>query len=52
MQPYTPESITEVVVAQMATAPDPRMKEIMESAVRHLHAFAREVNLASGSTGR
>jgi catechol 1,2-dioxygenase/hydroxyquinol 1,2-dioxygenase len=45
MQPYTPESITEVVVAQMATAPDPRMKEIMESAVRHLHAFAREVNL-------
>jgi catechol 1,2-dioxygenase/hydroxyquinol 1,2-dioxygenase len=45
MQPYTPESITEVVVAQMATTPDPRMKEIMESAVRHLHAFAREVKL-------
>jgi catechol 1,2-dioxygenase/hydroxyquinol 1,2-dioxygenase len=45
MQPYTPESITEVVLAQMATTPDPRMKEIMESAVRHLHAFAREVNL-------
>ena len=45
MQPYTPESITEVVVAQMSTTPDPRMKEIMESAVRHLHAFAREVNL-------
>jgi catechol 1,2-dioxygenase/hydroxyquinol 1,2-dioxygenase len=45
MQAYTPESITEVVVAQMATTPDPRMKEIMESAVRHLHAFAREVKL-------
>jgi hydroxyquinol 1,2-dioxygenase len=45
MQGYTPESITEVVVAQMSTTPDPRMKEIMESAVRHLHAFAREVNL-------
>jgi catechol 1,2-dioxygenase/hydroxyquinol 1,2-dioxygenase len=29
----------------MSTTPDPRMKEIMESAVRHLHAFAREVNL-------
>jgi catechol 1,2-dioxygenase/hydroxyquinol 1,2-dioxygenase len=29
----------------MATTPDPRMKEIMESAVRHLHAFAREVKL-------
>ena len=45
MQPYTPESVTEVVVAQMATTPDPRMKEIMEGAVRHLHAFAREVKL-------
>jgi catechol 1,2-dioxygenase/hydroxyquinol 1,2-dioxygenase len=45
MKPYTPESITEVVLAQMSTTPDPRMKEIMESAVRHLHAFAREVNL-------
>jgi catechol 1,2-dioxygenase/hydroxyquinol 1,2-dioxygenase len=45
MQAHTPESITEVVVQQMATTPDPRMKEIMESAVRHLHAFAREVKL-------
>src|SRR5262245_8074904 len=48
MEGYTPESITEVVVAQMSTTTDPRMKEIMESAVRHLHAFAREVNLTPG----
>jgi hydroxyquinol 1,2-dioxygenase len=33
------------VVEQMSTTPDPRMKEIMESAVKHLHAFARDVNL-------
>jgi hydroxyquinol 1,2-dioxygenase len=45
MQGYTPETITEAVVAQMSTTPDPRMKEIMESAVRHLHAFAREAKL-------
>ncbi|HJZ42428.1 MAG TPA: dioxygenase [Hyphomicrobiaceae bacterium] len=45
MQPYTTESITQVVIEQMSTTPDPRMKEIMESAVRHLHAFAREVQL-------
>jgi hydroxyquinol 1,2-dioxygenase len=45
MRAYTPENITDVVIEQMATTPDPRMKEIMESAVRHLHAFAREVNL-------
>jgi catechol 1,2-dioxygenase/hydroxyquinol 1,2-dioxygenase len=29
----------------MSTTADPRLKQIMESAVRHLHAFAREVNL-------
>ena len=45
MRAYTPETITDAVLGQMATTPDPRMKEIMEAAVRHLHAFAREVNL-------
>jgi catechol 1,2-dioxygenase/hydroxyquinol 1,2-dioxygenase len=45
MRAYTPENITDAVIEQMSTTPDPRMKEIMESAVRHLHAFAREVNL-------
>ncbi len=29
----------------MASTPDPRMQEVMASAVKHLHAFAREVNL-------
>jgi protocatechuate 3,4-dioxygenase beta subunit len=37
--------ITDAVIEQMATTPDPRLREIMEAAVRHLHAFAREVNL-------
>jgi hydroxyquinol 1,2-dioxygenase len=32
----------------MATTPDPRLKAIMASAVKHLHAFAREVNLTPG----
>jgi protocatechuate 3,4-dioxygenase beta subunit len=45
MREYTPENITDAVLEQMSTTPDPRMKEIMESAVRHLHAFAREVKL-------
>src|SRR5712672_1175144 len=34
MQELTPE-----------TTPDPRTREVMASAVRHLHAFAKEVNL-------
>lgn len=38
-------TITQVTIDQMATTPDPRLKEIMESLVRHLHSFAREVDL-------
>ena len=42
---YTSESITEATLAQMSTTPDPRFKHIMDVGVKHLHAFAREVNL-------
>ncbi len=42
---YTPDNITEATIEQMSTTTDARLKTIMESAVRHLHAFAREVNL-------
>lgn len=45
MREYTPETITDAVIEQMSTTSDPRLKEVMEAAVRHLHAFAREVNL-------
>jgi protocatechuate 3,4-dioxygenase beta subunit len=38
-------TITDAVIAQMADTPDPRMREVMASLVRHLHAFAREVKL-------
>lgn len=42
---HTPETITDAVLEQMATTENPRLKQIMESAVRHLHAFARDVNM-------
>lgn len=45
MRKFMPETITDAVLDQMATTSDPRMKEVMAAAVRHLHAFAREVNL-------
>jgi len=48
MRELTPETITDAVLDQMATTPDARMKEVMAAAVRHLHAFAREVNLTPG----
>ncbi len=38
-------SLTDAVLAQMADTPDPRLREIAAAAVRHLHAFAQEVNL-------
>jgi hydroxyquinol 1,2-dioxygenase len=45
MQELTPETITQAVLDQMASTPNPRLKEIMASAVKHLHAFAKDVNL-------
>jgi hydroxyquinol 1,2-dioxygenase len=42
---YTPQSVTEAVLQQMDGTADERLKAIVASAVRHLHAFAREVNL-------
>jgi catechol 1,2-dioxygenase/hydroxyquinol 1,2-dioxygenase len=45
MRELTPDTITDAVLEQMATTPDPRMRQVMEAAVRHLHPFAREVNL-------
>lgn len=37
--------LTTDVIEQMASTPSPRFRQIMESAVRHLHAFAAEVLL-------
>ena len=45
MRELTPETITDAVLDQMSTTPDARLKAIMASAVKHLHAFARKVNL-------
>jgi protocatechuate 3,4-dioxygenase beta subunit len=45
MRNHTPSSITDTVLDQMATTPTPRLKELMEVGIRHLHAFAREANL-------
>jgi protocatechuate 3,4-dioxygenase beta subunit len=38
-------TITDATLDQMSTATNPRFKQIMEAAVRHLHDFAREVDL-------
>src|SRR6478609_1192428 len=38
-------TITDAVLARHERAPDERLKTIVTSLVRHLHAFAREVGL-------
>jgi hydroxyquinol 1,2-dioxygenase len=40
-----PGEITAAAVASFEACPDPRLREIMQSLVRHLHAFASEVGL-------
>ena len=45
MRDLDEHTVTDEALAQMANTPDPRFKEVMESAVRHLHAFARDIKL-------
>jgi hydroxyquinol 1,2-dioxygenase len=39
------EQLIETVVASFENTPDPRLKQLMQSLTRHLHAFIREVRL-------
>ncbi|NBQ91101.1 MAG: hydroxyquinol 1,2-dioxygenase [Betaproteobacteria bacterium] len=43
----TTEQITQEVLRRYEQTPDPRLREIMLSLVRHLHAFAKDVRLTS-----
>ena len=40
---FTEETATGAVVASFAGTPDPRLRELLGSLVRHLHGFVREV---------
>lgn len=42
MLDFNEENATEAVLARMEGCPDPRLRRIMESVVRHLHAVVRE----------
>src|SRR5947209_7424842 len=41
----THEDVTASVLSEIERAPNPRFREIMSSAVKRLHAFARETRL-------
>ena len=40
---FTEENSAETVISRLESCPDPRFRQVMESAVRHLHAFVKEV---------
>ena len=44
-QQVVEQGLVDAVVASFDACPDPRLKELMVSLVRHLHAFIREVRL-------
>jgi len=45
MEHMTEDQLTDEVVSRLEATPDPRLREVMQALVRHLHAFAKEVRL-------
>ena len=45
MRNLNQNNITQAVIERFGDTPDPRLKEIITGLVRHLHAFARDVQL-------
>ncbi|MBT0959355.1 hydroxyquinol 1,2-dioxygenase [Alphaproteobacteria bacterium KMM 3653] len=45
MRNVTKDNITDVFMGYLGEDMNPRLREVMSSLVRHLHSFAREVNL-------
>src|SRR5271168_3985879 len=45
MRNMTEAELTEVVLKRYADTPDPRLRGILQSLIRHLHAFVRDVRL-------
>jgi len=43
MRDFNENTITDAVIARFADTPDPRLRQIAESLVRHLHDFVRDI---------
>jgi len=46
------DAFTAEVLQRLDGTPDPRLRELLSAAIRHLHAFAREVSLRPGEWRR
>jgi hypothetical protein len=50
--PYVTETtITDIVLKRRSAVPDPRLRQIMQSMITHLHAFVREIEPTEGEWG-
>ena len=45
MADLRPDELLDEVISRYDASPNPRLKEVTTAAIKHLHAFAREVNL-------
>src|SRR3954465_16062333 len=45
MRQFTEDNLTDAVVARLKGTKNPRLKQLMASLIRHLHAFAKDVQL-------
>jgi hydroxyquinol 1,2-dioxygenase len=45
MRQFNEDTLTDAVVSRLKATKNPRLKELVTAAVKHLHAFAREVEL-------
>jgi protocatechuate 3,4-dioxygenase beta subunit len=45
MRQFNEDTLTDAVIARLSDAKNPRFRQLMTSLVKHLHAFAREVEL-------
>jgi hydroxyquinol 1,2-dioxygenase len=52
MRDLTSDTITEAVISTMRDTKDSRLAEVLESLVRHLHAFVRDVELTEDEWAR
>ena len=39
----TEQNLTDIVLERWQQIPDPRLRAVMQSAIKHLHAFVREI---------
>lgn len=52
MRDFDEQNITEAVLERFEDTPDPRLKRVVQSLVRHLHAFVRDVEPSFAEWGQ